>query len=69
VKSRVKAILVMDGNGDELTLYEVRGRGALFGLLPSSRFVLGSGEAVVKSGNGYAVVATGEKLMRICKER
>ena len=69
MKSRVKTIPVVDGNGDELTLYEVRERGTLFGLLPRRRLVLGSGEAVVKTGNGFVVVATGEELVRVCKER
>jgi len=68
VKSRVKAIPVVDGNGDELTLYEVRERGGLFGLLPRSRYVLGSGEAVVKTRHGFVVAATGEVLTRIHKE-
>ena len=69
MKSRVKAIPVVDGNGDELTLYEVRERGAFFGLVPRRRLVLGSGEAVVKSARGFVVVATGEELAPIGKKR
>ena len=69
MKSRVKAIPVVDGNGDELTLYEVQERGALFGLLPRSRLVLGSGEVVAKTRDGFVVAATGELLTRVGKER
>ena len=62
MKSKVTAIPVVDGNGDELTLYEVRERGALFGLLTRKRLALASGEAVVKTAGGYMVVATREQL-------
>ena len=67
LKSRVKTIPVIDGNGDELTLYEVQERGALFGLLRRTRLVLPSGEAVIKARDGFVVVATGEALERIKK--
>ena len=69
LKSRVKRIPVVDGNGDELTLYEVSERGSLFGLLPRSRLVLGSGEVVAKTSDGFVVVATGEELMRVSNDR
>jgi hypothetical protein len=65
VKSNVKAIPVVDGNGDQLTLFEVCERGALFGLLSRRRLALGSGEAVVKRGRDYVVEATGERLRPI----
>ncbi len=65
MKSRVKTISVVDGNGDQLTLFEVRERGALFGLFSRRRLALGSGEAVVKAGRDYVVAATGERLQPI----
>ena len=69
MKSRISKIPVVDGNGDELTLFEVRERGGLFGLLPRKRLVLGSGEGVAKARNGYVVVATGEKLTPVRARR
>jgi hypothetical protein len=69
VTSRVRAIPVVDGNGDELTLYEVREGWGWFGLLPRSRYVLGSGEAVGKTRGGFVVAATGEELSRVRKKR
>ncbi len=67
MKSKVIQIPVVDGNGDELTLFEVRERGGFFGLWPRKRLALGSGETVHKHGDGYIVVATGEKLRRVRK--
>ena len=69
MKSKVKTIPVVDGNGDELTLFEVRQGGAFFGLLPRKRLVLGSGEAVARARSGYVVVATGEKLTPVRGKR
>ena len=69
MKSKVKTIPVVDGNGDELTLFEVRRGGAFFGLLPRKRLVLGSGEAVARARGGYVVVATGEKLTPVRGKR
>ena len=66
VPNRFKAIPVVDAHGDQLTLYEIRERGSLFGLVPKKRFELCTGEVVEEHGNGYVVVRTGEKL--ICVE-
>ena len=63
--NRFKAIPVVDGHGDQLTLYEIRERGSLFGLLPRTRFELGTGEVVEAQGDGYVIVGTGEKLTRV----
>jgi hypothetical protein len=62
VPNRFKSIPVVDGHGDQLTLYEIRERGPLFGLIPRTRFELGTGESVEPSGDGYVIVTTGEKL-------
>jgi hypothetical protein len=65
VKSNVTRILVVDGNGDELALFQVVERIGPFGLFKRRRFALGSGEEVVRSGAGYVVVATGETLLPV----
>lgn len=65
MKSNVTRILVVDGNGDELTLFEVVEGVGPFRLFNRTRFALGSGEEVVRSGRGYVVVATGEKLLPV----
>lgn len=65
MKSKVKKIPVLDGNGDQLTLYSIREPGALFGLFPRTRLVLGTGEVVARSRRGLVVAATGEKLTRV----
>jgi len=52
----------VDGNGDQLTLYEISERGAFFGFFRRKRLVLGTGEAVARSPDGYIVLATGERL-------
>lgn len=60
--SKFKAIPVVDGNGDQLTLYEFRERGPLFGLVSKKRYSLGTGEAVEERAGVYIVAATGEIL-------
>ena len=62
MRSRFKAIPVLDGHGDELTLYAIKERGPLLGLFSRTRYELGTGEFVEKSGDFYVVVSTGEKL-------
>ena len=63
-----REIAVVDGNGDELTLFEIRDRASLFGLLAKSRFQLCTDEPVEKNGRGYVVPSTGEKL-RLVRQR
>ena len=65
MRSHFREIAVVDGNGDELTLYEIREGGLLFGLLARKRFQLGTGEHVERRGGGFIVPATGEKLTRV----
>lgn len=60
--SQFREIAVVDGNGDELTLYEIRDGALLFGLLPRMRFQLGTGERVERRGRNFVVPSTGEKL-------
>ena len=59
-----KSIPVLDGNGDQLILYEFRER-ALLGLLVRKRYELCTGEPLQKVGNGFVVSTTGEKLTPI----
>ena len=67
--SHFKTIPVLDGNGDQLTLYEMRDRARLFGLVSRRRLQLCTGEAVVRKGNRFVVLATGEKLTRVRADR
>lgn len=61
-----RAISVIDGNGDQLFVYEIRTRVGLFGLRVRGRLELCTGEAVEPSGGrGFVVTRTGEKLTRI----
>ena len=48
-----------------MTLYEIRERGPLLGLIPKTRFELGTGEVVEAQGDGFVIVGTGEKLTRV----
>lgn len=61
VNSHFKTISVLDGNGDELSLYEFL-EPSLFGLVRKRRFHLCTGELVTRSGDGFVVVSTGEHL-------
>jgi hypothetical protein len=69
VTSHFKTIAVLDANGDQLTLYELRDRTRLFGLVARRRLQLCTGEAVEKKGGGFVVLATGEKLTRVRPDR
>jgi hypothetical protein len=64
VNSEFKAIPVLDGNGDQLILYEFRDRSFL-GLVIRRRYELGTGEPLKKVGKEFVVTTTGEKLTRI----
>jgi hypothetical protein len=55
----------LDGNGDQLSLYEFLEPGAVFGLVRRRRYRLCTGELVVRKGSDFVVVSTGEKLRRI----
>jgi hypothetical protein len=63
VPDRIKAIPVEDANGDQLTLYEIRERVSLFGLVVRKRFELCTGEPVTRDGDIYLIASTGEKLV------
>lgn len=60
--SLVRKILVKDGNGDSITLYEVTQRRFLRTV---RRLKLDSGELVKPVGDQFIVVATGETLVPI----
>jgi hypothetical protein len=62
VRSYFRTIPVIDGNGDELILYEIRERSSPLALVAKKRFELCTGEPVAKSGNGFVIQTTGEKL-------
>lgn len=64
--SHFRTIPVIDGNGDQLFVYEIRKRAGLFGLGARNRMELCTGEAVVLAGDdGFLVVHTGERLTRV----
>jgi hypothetical protein len=65
VTSHFRKIPVVDGNGDQLTLYEFRERALLFGLFAITRLELCTGELVQRAGRGYVISSTGEKLKRV----
>ena len=67
--SHFKTIAVLDGNGDQLTLYEIRDRASRFGLWTRKRLELCTGEPVKATSGGFVVVATGEKLTRVRPRR
>jgi len=64
VNSHFRIIPVLDGNGDQQSLYEFREPASFFGLRRKKRYHLSTGELVMKDGRGFVVVATGEKLKR-----
>lgn len=53
---------MLDGNSDQLTLYELNDRRWLFGLIVRKRYVLCTGEPVERRGRHFIVADTGEKL-------
>lgn len=67
----VRAIRVVDANGDELTLYEYQQAGSYLAMMglnraAATRLALDTGEEVVRvDDRTFAIVATGEKLTRI----
>lgn len=63
MSSHFRTIPVIDGNGDQLFVYEIRKRLGLFGLRARNRLELCTGEAVAPAdGGGFVVLRTGEKL-------
>lgn len=64
VNSHFRTISVLDGNGDQLSLYEFLEPGSVFGLVRRRRYHLCTGELVTKEGDGFVVVSTGEHLTR-----
>jgi len=67
VNTHFRTIPVLDGNGDQLSLYEFLEPGSLFGLVRRRRYHLCTGELVIKEGDGFIVVSTGETLRQIRK--
>jgi hypothetical protein len=60
------AIPVLDGNGDQMTVYEIWDQERLFGFISERRFQLSGGEEVEPlNENTFIVAATGEKLCRL----
>jgi hypothetical protein len=69
VGTHFTAIPVVDGNGDQLIVYEIRKRLGLFGLRVRNHMELCTGEAVEAfDGDGFVVLRTGEKLTRVAGE-
>ena len=64
VNNHFRTISVLDGNGDELSLYEFFEPGGVFGLVRRRRYHLCTGEPVTREGDGFLVVSTGEHLSR-----
>lgn len=65
MSNKFKTVTVLDGNGDELTLYEMNDGRWLFGLLVRKRYALSAGERVERRGKHFIVVETGEVLTRV----
>jgi hypothetical protein len=69
VGTHFKTIPVIDGNGDQLFVYEIRKRLGLFGLRVRNRMELCTGEAVEAfDDEGFVVLRTGERLTRVVGE-
>ena len=62
MRTYYRTIFVVDGNGDQVMLYEFHDRNSSFRLMPKKRFELCTGEPVRKEGDGFIVETTGEKL-------
>jgi len=68
VRKRFNAITVIDGKGDQMTVYEIWDRPRLFGFIAERRLELCTGEAVEELPNGSFVVASSrEPLKRVEK--
>ena len=66
MSSHFHTIPVIDGNGDQLIVYEIVERRSLFGLIARKRFSLCAGERVQQlDRQNFLVVATGERLTRV----
>lgn len=65
MSSHYRTIPVLDGNGDQLSLYEFLEPASFFGLVRKKRYHLCTGELVRKQGDGFVVVSTGERLRRV----
>lgn len=63
--SHFRSIPVLDGNGDQLSLYEFSDPPSFFGLIRKRRYHLCTAELVKKQGDGFVVVSTGEMLTRV----
>jgi hypothetical protein len=69
VGTHFRTIPVIDGNGDQLFVYEIRRRLGLFGLRARGRLELCTGEVVEPfDGHSFVVINTGEKLTRVAGE-
>ena len=58
------AIPVIDGNGDQMTVYEIWDRTRLFGFIAERRFQLCSGEAVEPLDPGTYIVASSREILK-----
>jgi hypothetical protein len=63
----VRSILVEDASGAQFILYEFEVRAPIMGIFgAATRFELETGEqAEIVDENTFAVIATGERLMRV----
>lgn len=64
MRTHFRTIAVLDSNGDQISLYEIRSP-ILFGLFVRKQLKLCTGEAVERNGQAYVVTSTGERLTRI----
>ena len=66
MSSHFHTIPVIDGNGDQLIVYEIVERRSFFGLIARKRFALCAGERVEQvDRRTFVVAATGERLRRV----
>ena len=64
VGKRFNAITVIDGNGDQMTVYEIWDKPRLFGFIADRRLELHTGEAVEELPDGSFVVASSRELLK-----
>jgi hypothetical protein len=63
---RARKFPVVDGNGDQFTVYEVRERTGPFGLLTKRRWKLCTGEELRPQGrHAFSAIGSGHRLTRI----